>query len=161
MNYRNVDYPIVPIIGFTLFFAAGFTFLLLALRAWHWGVGFEKRALTTTGQVTEVVQKWIGQRRLTNYRWSGSDYSYSPKIAFITVDGRHIEFDGPSTYGKPDYSRGDTLQIDYDLDNPEKAFIHQVHSSFSWLTALWGMVLMLISSGGLWWIITETLSLAN
>jgi hypothetical protein len=89
---------------------------------------FLKDAIKTEGTVIELIPSY-----------SDGSTTYRPTVRFINQQGKEIEFASSSSSNPPSYSEGQTVEILYLPDEPQKA---EINGFFS----LWGAPLIL---GGL------------
>lgn len=102
---------------------------------------FLSSALTTDGKVIELIRSR-----------SQDSVTYRPVVQFVARDGSNIEFSSNSGSNPPSYSRGQTVEVLYREDAPEKA---KINSFFS----LWGLPVILGSLGAVFVLIGSSMFL--
>ncbi len=99
---------------------------------------FKSKAQLIEGQVLKNVQ-----------RRSKDSYTYYPIVAFITPDGRQVEFMSSTGSKPPSYAAGETVEVLYLPDNTEDARINSFFSLWfgSIVLGIMGSVFFLIGAG--------------
>lgn len=108
-----------------IFIAVGICLLIIALFLFGNSRSFLSHAQPTQGVVEELVRSG-----------SSDSAAYKPRVRFKAADGRDITFVSPFGRNPPSYKRGETVDVLYLPDNPEKA---RIRSFF----ALWGVALII------------------
>ncbi len=98
---------------------------------------FLKDAITTNGQVIDLVYS----------RSSDSDV-YKPRVSFTTNTGENITFTSSSGSNPPSYSKGETVEVFYKPENPNKAKINGYFSLWGATSILGGLGFVFFAIGG-------------
>ena len=101
---------------------------------------FLKEATATEGSVVELVRRQASRSRPGRNVSPSRAFVYAPKVEFKDYSGQVVTFTSNAASNPPRYSVGDTLEVLYEVDAPEKA---RIHSFFS----LWGVSLIFFVMG--------------
>jgi hypothetical protein len=84
-----------------------------------------------------VVLDLVGRSGSTS---SGTSYTYAPRVRFVTAAGRTVTFVSSTSSNPPDYQVGETVEVLYPADAPERARLD------GWFS-LWGAAAILGGMG--------------
>lgn len=113
---------IISIIKY-VFTAIGVVLLVTAIYLYFSKLTFLKSAETAQGTVVELISKR-----------SSNSIMYTPVISFITKEDHKIEFSSSVSGNPPSYSVGETVEVIYNSEEPNKADINDFESL--WLAPL-------------------------
>jgi hypothetical protein len=90
-------------------------------------------AVSAQGVVLELVGRSSSDS-------SGTSYTYAPMVQFETTEGRAVTFVSSTSSNPPSYRVGETVEVLYPADEPERARLH------GWFS-LWGAAAILGGMG--------------
>lgn len=118
-----------------VFSIVGLVMLIGAYSIYNHTQNFLSTATISKGTVTELIRSY-----------SSDSVTYAPTVRFKTQNGQSIEFTSSSSSNPPSYSRGETVEVLYQPDAPNRA---KINGFFD----LWGGAIILAGLGLVFFII--------
>ena len=127
-----------------IFTAVGLLMLIGAFKLYNYTQTFLSEATTTNGEVIELIRERSSSTSSSSN--SSDSYTYRPVVQFTTQSGKEIEFTSSTGSNPASYSRGEKVEVLYQLESPEKA---KINGFFS----LWGAAVIVGGIGAIFFLI--------